>query len=558
MKKKLLLTLVMVALLTCAFVVSVSADEISYDDAPAKTKIQVKADDIVVFDDGFSCPSAYVTADTDTLGSRGAWFDFSYINQKFSKNYGYSNVVEYDVPQGVKTINSSMFHGNTVIRRVSFPDSVESIGQCTFERATALEQCTFEHNENSKLDTMSSWMFAYCTSLQAISFPDCMKYTSGNNQLGGCTNLTAIYLSKNMEDLLGGSNTNAVFGGCTNAYFVSEPFTYDNIPPKPQVYFFPETLEKISGETFDSCKNLNEVLVFGSNMVTVDNNGYTFEVCESGNGKKPTVVFLGDMSSVAVGGWNVEAIYFSNVNDVDAGTAGVSGSKTIYYCNGANNTNHLVNPKETKKTDATCTTNEISTTYCFCGKELGTSEVENSALGHDYDLENGATLENIEYTDYLANGCKVIKCSRCDSLDRSVKANVLYTFKGYSAKINGSSVTLTYLVDKDALAEYKTFNADFKYGVVAYAPKNEEDVSPINQDGTLLNADRTIYSEIGAGEYVGFDFILNGFALENYDVELIMCAFVNDGKNVYYLGSNGQGTSGEIITFNSEIIEKGE
>lgn len=46
------------------------------------------------------------------------------------------------------------------------------------------------------------------------------------------------------------------------------------------------------------------------------------------------------------------------------------------------------------------------------------------------------------------------------------------------------------------------------------------------------------------------------FELDNYDIELIMCAFVYDGTSVYYLGADGQTATSEIITFNSKIISK--
>jgi hypothetical protein len=65
--------------LSCVFLISASAEVVIYDDAPTKTNIQVKEDDIVVFDDGFTTLSAYVTQDNTHLAGWLNFFDFSYF-----------------------------------------------------------------------------------------------------------------------------------------------------------------------------------------------------------------------------------------------------------------------------------------------------------------------------------------------------------------------------------------------------------------------------------------------------------------------------------------------
>ena len=96
--KKLLLFIAILAAVTCFFTVAVSAQTkttvngevltvTTYDDAPTKNNIVVSTDDLVVFDDGFVCPSAYVFKDNKTSMWNGNGnasivdaLDFSFVN----------------------------------------------------------------------------------------------------------------------------------------------------------------------------------------------------------------------------------------------------------------------------------------------------------------------------------------------------------------------------------------------------------------------------------------------------------------------------------------------
>ena len=122
MKKRILLTFVIATVLFCLFAVGASAVTI-YDDFDVNNleSIEYRADDIVVFDDGFSCPSVYVFKDTKTIG-RGEWsspeglkkvLDFTYINSKVApdKEYGFDDIDSLDIPQGVTSIGSYACNG---------------------------------------------------------------------------------------------------------------------------------------------------------------------------------------------------------------------------------------------------------------------------------------------------------------------------------------------------------------------------------------------------------------------------------------------------------------
>lgn len=107
MKKKIFLITVMAAMLVCIFAISASAEVVTYGDAPTKDNLTASTDDVVVFDDGFTCPSAYIFKDTVTVaegshtGENGLKnsVDFSYINEKTGKIYDISRIVELIFPK---------------------------------------------------------------------------------------------------------------------------------------------------------------------------------------------------------------------------------------------------------------------------------------------------------------------------------------------------------------------------------------------------------------------------------------------------------------------------
>ncbi|MBE6624421.1 MAG: hypothetical protein E7622_02125 [Ruminococcaceae bacterium] len=304
MKKKLFLFVALIVAICAILAISVSADEVT---PPTRTNLTVLAEDVVVFYDGNSCPSAYIFKDQTSIPN-GSWgnpglnqvLDFEYANQKFGKTYSIADIKELDIPQGITTIGSYVGHNLSTLKKISFPSSVTSLGDVGFENASGLEECVFEHTEkDAGPTTLGPWMFAGCSSLKAISLPDSVTtITNGEgNFFNSCSNLGAVYLPKNLQTI-NNSGKNALFYGLSKVYFVNEPFsTSDTAPAKPTVYYFPENLTTISGgPTFEGCSSLNSVLVFGEHFtdasLTSDSGSYLFKNVSS------TIVFLGDMTAI--------------------------------------------------------------------------------------------------------------------------------------------------------------------------------------------------------------------------------------------------------------------
>ncbi len=405
MKKRLFLVLALAIAICAIFAISVSADEVT---PPTRTNLQVLAEDVVVFYDGNSCPSAYIFKDQTDIpnGSYGTSgiskvLDFSYANEKFGKTYAIADIKELDIPQGITTIGTNVAHSMSNLIKITFPDSVTSFGGTGFQNDSALEECVFEHtDENSGPTSLSGWMFAGCSSLKAISFPDSVTAIEGEgNFFDGCNNLTAVYLPKKLQKIES-TKQKGLFNGPSKAYLVNEPFTTsDTAPAKPTVYYFPENLQTITGKpTFEGATGLNDVLVFGEKFTDASASSYLFKHVSS------TIVFLGDMTAITTSNWGNTKIIFANPNDTSKteGFTLYDNSKTTVFCaSEADLSKHLRNPKADDVIEATCYSNRSEVTKCFCGTILTSGEIENTMIDHVYidnfDCTKGNECKNFEH-----------------------------------------------------------------------------------------------------------------------------------------------------------------
>ena len=547
--KKIFLILTMILMLSCILAVTIGAEVTIYSDAPERTSIKVSTDDVIVFKDGFTCPSAYAFKDQTDIpnGNHSTTglskvLDFKYINEKTKNNYGISDVVEIDIPEGVTTIGTFVCYGLTGLKRISIPYSVTSVGAVGFQNASALEECVFENGGNPKLKELGHYMFSNCSSLKAFSMPDSITSMSGEGSyFTNCTNLTALHLSSSLTTISwtkGGS----VFDKCGKLYLVNEAFTTsDTAPEKPKVYYFPENLANISNDCmFRDCKSLNDVLVFGKATTKIGNK-YFFQGSPAN-----TVVFLGDIVSVNVSYWGTSTLYFANVNDIDATSAGVSGSKTIYYCNAQGNTSHLA--EKTVFEEAKCEINAGNATYCFCGYQISKDDIEGTALSHSYDYKNGnATLISIYYADISKDGAKTVKCGLCNE-NGEISASKIFDYKGYSKKENKSNaVCVGYFIDNDALAEYEKFTeVDYTFGFVAAANNN----TPLDANGE--EGKNVVKTELSERKFTSVEFILTakdwttGAAAE---AKLSINMYIIIDGVVKYITANGLSDTAEARTY---------
>ena len=458
------------------------------------------------------------------------------------------------LPDGLETIGYGMFGGDTSLKAVKIPDSVTTIGETAmFGSCTSLEYVQL----SSQLTYIPPAMFENCSSLKAISFPDSIQ-TLDYKVLRNCAKLQAIYLPSGLLSLgrENSSNDFGVFYQSPNVYFVQEPFNvFDGdelvanfqMPEKPSVYYMPSGLMRVASSDFQNCSQLNDVIVFPTGVTKASgcSQGAFFNIGTARTASNPiTLVFLGNMESLIIrqndnSYCNINFVFANpadkSLSDVTV-TIGAANNKTqtgtqMYFCNGntvydlstfkaanaaaytvqetdfaktvyaAEEQPHFADPNKTTSVDATCETNRGEVRYCFCGASMGLVGVEGTALGHEFELENGATLIGIVYANgFGANGYKQIKCARCTANDESGVASPIFDGFGYSTREESDlrcGMVMSYVVDMDALREYENVTGTaLSYGVLAIAKPNVSG-NPLGADGSTDNESITTTSVTG-------------------------------------------------------------
>ena len=543
MKKKLFVLLLTVAI-ACIFAISVSAIT-TYDDAPVRTKYTSIEDDIVEFYDGFKCPVSYVFKDKDFIdrpygsdqSSFQHYFDFEYINGKTGKNYTFADVKGFDIPEGVYYVSIYAGRSLTTLKWITFPGTITKLDGAIFQSNTGLEECTFEFTESTPMTVFPGYTFFGCKSLKAFSMPDCFTKINDVGTFSGCTNLTAVYLSKNLTQWQtgGGGSRNATFDDCNKMYFVNEAFTYDAIPEKPDVYYFPANLQSNPDDSKDFSKNstmreclsLNRVVVFGT-RVTSFTNSYFFQNAQL------NVVFLGDMQAHQMGGaWDKATYYFTNFLDksVDDVTIGSYTAARVVFCNAEGNTTHI--KEKALSTEATCINPKMLADYCFCGAIVGEPQTEGTALGHNY---TGAV--SYVFDSLITDGKQCTVCVNGCGIDEEKTLGAVYTVLGYSVKTFGTSYSFVsgYDVNVESLALYEQAkNVELQFGFAFNA------ASTFTEGDVTLDSFKIVAPVAGKAGDTVFSFYQYQMSYAddtNLDADIVVAAYVIE-KN----------EDGEALTF---------
>ena len=602
MKKRLLLLTLLVVALVALFAISASAEVTTYDDAPERTKYQCIDDEIVEFYDGFKCPVSYVFTDTSTIGTGDYntkfeyFMDFTYINNKLGKTeeagnlYTYADVKGFDIPTGITHVAKYAGSNGTTLKWITFPDTISSLSNAIFQGATELEECTFKFSKNNTMRAFPSYMFFGCKKLKAFSMPDCFTSLYDVAQFSGCTNLGAVHLSESLETWSsgGGGSRTATFDDCVNMYFVNETFTYDHIPEKPEIYYFPANLSSISNNSVcRECKNLNDVLVFGTKLTTMPNS-YFFQ-----NGPANKIVFLGDMTTISTQYWGKTThIFFANPADKGTDDVIFSGGKTTVFCNAAGNTTHLVEPKATVKQDPTCISAGYEQTYCFCKAPIAKTDKEatgihtfvtndctvsvrctgdENCVAMSHENENHSLVHTLSYANGFDKAgvynyyCENAGCTMADEAERDAEKSPIITFKGYSVPemANYLGINAGYHIDTTLLSMYETLNE--KKVTIGLLMVNAEDVADVsdilNAEGELVANVRGFSVTMTSNNYSDISIEIKNFQLgeeENgnyYKLSLVSALFVKvDDKIDYLQDTIGDETEGNRVTTSSGVV----
>ncbi len=316
MKKRVLLTVLFVMLLSLLVAFSVSAQEYELvddlgDPSWYTGNYQYMTDKtsqvILSNDDGTytAYPAYYILKYSITVKDSVIseayinGFDYSHVNQT-GKNYTAGAIYKIELPEGLTKITNTYFGHNPKepnVTEIVMSDTITTISSHAFRETTNLKKVVLSKN----LTEMGAYAFYKCKGLEEIVFTagsDEYLDVSESNIFDGCTALKELDLSTRKIRVLGSS----FLSGCSVLGKVTLPESleeigYCSIYNCPKLYFasnlLPKNLKRVGFHFLSGCKSINSVLFFPDGFESFTQT-YNF----SNDKEYPaelTIVFLGKM-----------------------------------------------------------------------------------------------------------------------------------------------------------------------------------------------------------------------------------------------------------------------
>ena len=514
--KKLLLALFLSLLISCFFVLCISAattNEFGTPETSDKIDLTGMAEDddvyCVLFDgtEYHTYPSRYIVTNKTTM----SW-TFDKINAAFGTSYTRSSVIRIQVPahiQELPSITGTLFgwrDKENFVVEVSFPKDtvvssfawgafekcyyVESVvvpktvtefkGTNTFNGCRNLKSVVFE--EGSKLTALPNNVFGGCISLTEIVLPPSIT-TIGSGFCGGDgAKITKLVLSPNLTTVTGGAMLSAV--GYNNANYFIEIYMPGNIA---------------TGEGSTT----------SGNLIGRGNKGDL---------KNYVIYFTGTEAQAKA----LVQKYSGDVSFFDANIVAYDPTKT-------NGMDYLGMDPYT--TDITVNTNRVIV--------YGYSSCDAFYKG-EHQMSGTQSVNVKSYFEAITIGDK---CTRkeCGNSVVTDTINPLFTYLGYSyteVAINGAySMSQFYGINNENVALYEeAIGMSIELGIVVASVDNPVG-SEFEGTNQVLTApmDRLIHNYFGVK--------VSGITEEHTASSVVFCAYVTEGNTVYYLdGGNTETT----------------
>jgi hypothetical protein len=429
---------------------------------------------------------------------------------------------------------SSSWPGNKSIKEVYIPETVTYIGKHAFRECINLEKAIVKGNIAYFYDAE----FYHCYALKELD----MSAVTGLTTIGGyfCqgdSKLTTIKIPSTVTSI--GSNA---FAQCSSLTSLD---------------FLPSGVTSIGGYAFRDCTSLTDVVIPAG---VTKLNDYAFQGCKglktfklpSGltylgknnfqNASKLTEIIIpGTVVQVqndVFHGSGIKKVIFAseNVTSYNGSFFSSTGSLNLIFFPGTKDEAQAMFARDNKIKGWT---NFVDYANYDSTQTYTSTIVYNTDLcSNCYDFAPELEVVAKDIVDTI-NEEAICECGHGTSkklFDAPIK------YLGFSKKIgDNGSICIGYEVNDAALAKYEELTKKtYTYGVVAYIPEKDEDLTtlkPINNDLTLKDEKYTIHAETMG--FASFEFIIKGF---NTDAEkatmLVMSAYVSDGTSVSYLGIN--------------------
>lgn len=176
-------------------------------------------------------------------------------NAKLPERYK-DSIVEAYISGGVTNIAKEGFMGCPKLKKVTLPDSLETVGMSAFRDCPALE----ETNMPASVKTIATYAFLNCKSLKDIDFCEGLQYIA-QQAFCGCGSLKCVKLPKTVHTLREGA-----FMNCSNLEEIYFSDIIHYLPDqclsncrKLKTIKFPFNLSKIGNHALENCKGLTDL-----------------------------------------------------------------------------------------------------------------------------------------------------------------------------------------------------------------------------------------------------------------------------------------------------------
>lgn len=559
-------------------------------------------DALCIITDGAETPSYYVfPASYIVLESGNGVFNLTASDLAAA-------VAEFNVAKGTKYYESystyssgggKRFNG---LVRFEFTSDVTSVddGVCCMRSYSTLKEVRF----NYEISIPAGDMFKSSASLVTIVGFENADANIGHATFMGCTSLETVSLPTDITRI-----PSSMFWGCrkitiTNLAECTQLTTIGSSAFQDTVYLrfvLPDTVTTIEARAFQSAFKEGDGGSFtigkNSQLVTIGNSA--FEDCR----KMPANVYI--PSSVTSIGTNaflkcytletLENFENCQITEIKDGTfsyvtnlKSIKIPETVTTIGSAfadNNFLTLVYIPKTVETMASTFTGGKPTTalFIYTGTDL-TIFAEGSKLANankiqasEYDenatysginlvvgyshcvayhggVHGNTVIKSYEFTSYYEPVVISNMCQDCGMSAPETQIPAIFECLGYSAPMDGrGQLTLGFIVDKDAIAEYEALaNITIRYGVFAVLAERIGNDEIFDEAGAPLSG--TINAELTSQPYQVFELRILGFTADLMDIELAIGAYVIEtaqGVKSYAYLQAGTPTDGEKYHFDS-------
>ena len=532
MKKKLLLTMVIVAIFTLLFAMCVFAAApipqkpdlgvgfgavTTIDGFEAPSSLYTSTDErvLLVDEEGnyVTYPTYYVTKDNATFD-----FDFSKLNSAQSIQYSKKSVVMLEIPDGVTTISNSYFAGTgnfPACIYVQFPGSVTSYGSGLFGSYNSVIRAV-EFLDGTEPITMGDGMFGSqynggAASIQYVKFPNNLV-SIGNNTFGKAWQSKTIILGENLEKIGTGFFGEATPGDKDTFVYASSKFFADGST----------MFQNLFGGFDQWHSNYLRVTLF---YTGTQEQAQTFVA----NGKAIQAGYMWDDNRALI----VSASEYDYATHKPTQGPGITIVYDFNKCDAFYNGTH----DEQK----------LNSCQFGCARKCGVvALLENPEHSFAKTVSYGGKSDVNYYLPItVCEACENCKTAKGDV----VEIDPLFTDKGYSVCLDDVGITYKFGADIDAIKLYKQHvSSDFEYGVVA--SKNEG--TPLSVvSGKAESLENTVNVAMQATELGYFEIKVIGLSDEYLETPIVCCGYVRENEAIYYLSEGLSSVSATGKTYNS-------